>query len=113
MRTLVDPRGAWRGAERYICALSRLGYFSNGYIVPTNLKDRDEFHITIEEYLIALTSLVEELVHLSLYHPDSNRCSYLNRLVLRVMPLHWVTTSAQFSSTSLSRMFSQASKFSI
>ncbi|KAF9736424.1 hypothetical protein PMIN03_004975 [Paraphaeosphaeria minitans] len=33
--------------------------------VPTNLKDKDEFHITIEEYLIALTSLVEELTRLA------------------------------------------------
>jgi hypothetical protein len=35
---------------------------ANRITVPTNLKDRDEFHITIEEYLLALTSLVEELV---------------------------------------------------
>jgi hypothetical protein len=27
-----------------------------------NLKDRDEFHLTIEEYLHSLISLVEELV---------------------------------------------------
>lgn len=33
--------------------------------VPTNLKDKDEFHITLEEYLIALTSLVEELTRLA------------------------------------------------
>ena len=30
--------------------------------VPVNLKDRDEFHLTIEEYLHALISLIEELV---------------------------------------------------
>ena len=30
--------------------------------VPVNLKDRDAFHLTIEEYLQALISLVEELV---------------------------------------------------
>ena len=30
--------------------------------VPVNLKERDAFHITIEEYLLALTNLTEELV---------------------------------------------------
>ncbi|KAF2264744.1 Translin [Lojkania enalia] len=33
--------------------------------VPVNLKDRDEFHLTIEEYLQALISLVEELSRLA------------------------------------------------
>lgn len=32
------------------------------YIVPVNLKDKDAFHLTIEEYLQALISLIEELV---------------------------------------------------
>jgi hypothetical protein len=31
-------------------------------LVPVNLKDQDAFHLTIEEYLLALISLVEELV---------------------------------------------------
>jgi hypothetical protein len=41
-------------------------------IVPVNLKDEDAFHLTIEEYLLALISLVEELVSFSilLYIPD-------------------------------------------
>lgn len=30
--------------------------------VPVNLKDRDEFHLTIEEYLLSLISLIDELV---------------------------------------------------
>ena len=30
--------------------------------VPVNLKERDEFHLTLEEYLQSLISLVEELV---------------------------------------------------
>lgn len=33
--------------------------------VPTNLKDRDAFHITIEEYLLALLSLSDELARLA------------------------------------------------
>lgn len=33
--------------------------------VPTNLKDRDAFHITIEEYLLALTDLTQELSRLA------------------------------------------------
>ena len=31
-------------------------------VVPVNLKDRDAFHLTIEEYLLALVSLIDELV---------------------------------------------------
>ena len=30
-------------------------------VVPVNLKDRDAFHITIEEYLLALTDLSQEI----------------------------------------------------
>ncbi|ROV89069.1 hypothetical protein VPNG_10074 [Cytospora leucostoma] len=33
--------------------------------VPVNLKDRDAFHITIEEYLLAVTSLTDELARLA------------------------------------------------
>jgi hypothetical protein len=33
--------------------------------VPVNLKERDEFHLTLEEYLQSLISLVEELVRKS------------------------------------------------
>ncbi|KAL8916633.1 MAG: hypothetical protein Q9208_008392 [Pyrenodesmia sp. 3 TL-2023] len=34
-------------------------------VVPTNVKDRDTFHITTEEYLHALISLIEELARLA------------------------------------------------
>jgi predicted translin family RNA/ssDNA-binding protein len=34
-------------------------------LVPVNLKDRDAFHLTIEEYLLALVSLIEELSRLA------------------------------------------------
>ncbi|KAI8633972.1 putative sequence-specific DNA binding protein [Xylariaceae sp. FL1651] len=34
--------------------------------VPVNLKDRDAFHITIEEYLLALTDITEELSRLAM-----------------------------------------------
>ncbi|KAF5686078.1 translin [Fusarium circinatum] len=33
--------------------------------VPTNLKDRDAFHFTIEEYLLSLTDLTNELARLA------------------------------------------------
>ncbi|ROV89827.1 hypothetical protein VMCG_09482 [Cytospora schulzeri] len=33
--------------------------------VPVNLKDRDAFHISIEEYLLAVTSLTDELARLA------------------------------------------------
>ncbi|KHN96535.1 Translin family protein [Metarhizium album ARSEF 1941] len=35
------------------------------FSVPTNLKDRDAFHFTIEEYLLALTDLTPELARLA------------------------------------------------
>jgi hypothetical protein len=35
-------------------------------IVPVNLKDRDAFHVTIEEYLLALTDITEELSRLAM-----------------------------------------------
>ncbi|RYP46664.1 hypothetical protein DL768_007177 [Monosporascus sp. mg162] len=34
--------------------------------VPVNLKDKDAFHITIEEYLLAMTDITEELSRLSM-----------------------------------------------
>lgn len=34
-------------------------------LVPVNLKDRDAFHITIEEYLLAVTGLTDELARLA------------------------------------------------
>lgn len=37
-------------------------------IVPINLKEEDAFHLTIEEYLLALIAMVEELVR---YLPSS------------------------------------------
>ncbi|KAK8215392.1 Translin-1 [Zalaria obscura] len=33
--------------------------------VPVNLKDRDAFHLTIEEYLLALITLIDELARLA------------------------------------------------
>lgn len=35
--------------------------------MPDNLKDRDAFHLTIEEYLQALISFIEELVRVPTY----------------------------------------------
>ena len=34
--------------------------------MPINLKDRDAFHITIEEYLLALVSIIDELSRLAM-----------------------------------------------
>ncbi|KAI2473196.1 Translin [Annulohypoxylon bovei var. microspora] len=34
--------------------------------VPVNLKDRDAFHVTIEEYILALTDITEELSRLAM-----------------------------------------------
>ncbi|OAR03092.1 hypothetical protein LLEC1_03151, partial [Akanthomyces lecanii] len=35
------------------------------FAAPTNVKDRDTFHLTIEEYLLALTDLTQELGRLA------------------------------------------------
>ena len=37
------------------------------FLVPVNLKNQDSFHLTVEEYLLALVSLVEELVRYTSY----------------------------------------------
>lgn len=34
--------------------------------MPVNLKDRDAFHITVEEYILALTDITEELSRLAM-----------------------------------------------
>ena len=39
---------------------------TNTAAVPVNVKDRDVFHITIEEYLLAMTDITEELSRLSM-----------------------------------------------
>jgi hypothetical protein len=46
---------------------------TNTGAVPVNLKDRDEFHLSLEEYLQSLISLVEELVRHNLNHPHTRR----------------------------------------
>jgi predicted translin family RNA/ssDNA-binding protein len=42
------------------------GIATDMFTVPVNLKDRDAFHISIEEYLQALISLIEELARLAI-----------------------------------------------
>ena len=39
--------------------------FTDSYQVPVNLKDRDAFHITIEEYLLGLISVIDDLGRLA------------------------------------------------
>lgn len=39
---------------------------ANHATVPVNLKDRDAFHLTIEEYLLALTDVTQELSRLAI-----------------------------------------------
>lgn len=56
--------------------------------MPVNLKDRDEFHLTIEEYLQALISLVEELSRLarnSVTLGDYERPLLINQFVKDVL----------------------------
>lgn len=46
------------------CSLQKTNKLTNQK-VPTNLKDRDAFHITIEEYLLALIDLTQDLSRLA------------------------------------------------
>ena len=52
MTTLVNGCGTVPGLEWLLTI----------FLVPVNLKEQDAFHLTIEEYLLALISLIEELV---------------------------------------------------
>lgn len=61
--------------------------------MPVNLKDQDAFHLTIEEYLLALISLVEELVRtIGLCTFPGNSLIFFSRPVWLSIPLLWVTT---------------------
>ncbi|KKA19150.1 Recombination hotspot-binding protein (Translin) [Rasamsonia emersonii CBS 393.64] len=48
----------YKGANSSFLTIEEVGKFLD---VPVNLKGEDAFHLTIEEYLLALISLVEEL----------------------------------------------------
>ncbi|KAG9383482.1 Translin [Pyrenophora tritici-repentis] len=45
--------------------ISKEQYVADKETVPVNLKDRDEFHLSLEEYLQSLITLVEELTRLA------------------------------------------------
>ena len=45
--------------------------------VPVNVKDRDTFHITIEDYLHGLISLIDELVGSALFLCKSSLIIFL------------------------------------
>ena len=62
--TTPHHRGGRADHERYECPLSldENVLIRRNITVPVNLKDRDAFHLTIEEYLLALVSLIEDLV---------------------------------------------------
>lgn len=46
--------------------------------VPINLKEEDAFHLTIEEYLLALIAMVEELV--CYHHPRASLLFFESRV---------------------------------
>ena len=58
---------AWLGGELIRCT------------VPVNVKDEDTFHLTIEEYLLALVSLIEELVLLANVENIQRSLTFLRR----------------------------------
>jgi hypothetical protein len=82
----------------------------NCTVVPVNLKEQDAFHLTIEEYLLALIAMVEELVRvpvLYLTFISTNLCSLVWLLTLSL----WVTTPVPCKLAILSRSCSLDSSF--
>ncbi|WPH02592.1 Translin [Acrodontium crateriforme] len=55
-------KGSAQDAGKQLLSIEEVGQVMN---VPVNLKDRDAFHLTIEEYLLALISLLDELARLA------------------------------------------------
>lgn len=49
----------WAGDNARLLSIEEVG---TKFGVDVNLKDEDKFHLTIEEYLLALVSLIDELV---------------------------------------------------
>lgn len=64
-----DSPGSRRHLLRYVDLLplpiSAQTCLTQRLIVPTDVKDRDTFHLTIEEYLLSLTDLTGELCRLA------------------------------------------------
>lgn len=60
--------------------------------MPVNLKDRDAFHLTIEEYLLSLISLIDELVSEPTAHfislTPATSLSTTSVLLYALPPLH-------------------------
>ncbi|KAI4099846.1 MAG: hypothetical protein LQ339_005761 [Xanthoria mediterranea] len=54
--------GVYEPEQGTLLTISEVGSLMN---VPVDVKDRDVFHITTEEYLLALTDLIEELARLA------------------------------------------------
>ena len=81
--------------------ISKEQHVADNQIVPVNLKDRDEFHLSLEEYLQSLITLVEELVR----HPWPPLYPQTNnvRPASHVMPSLSVITSVHFLSINSSR----------
>jgi len=69
--------GIWRNdIQSVISSIQMVDWLKSGNLitleevgqrlnVPVNLKNEDSFHITIEDYLLALTSMIEELARLA------------------------------------------------
>ncbi|KAK3328021.1 Translin [Cercophora scortea] len=49
-----------------VCRLLTLDDIGALFSVPINLKDRDAFHITVEEYLLGLINIIDELSRLAM-----------------------------------------------
>jgi predicted translin family RNA/ssDNA-binding protein len=63
-RQTLHHRRGWGDPERYLPQLPAVARLT--VTVPVNLKDQDAFHITIEEYLQSLITLIEELARLAI-----------------------------------------------
>jgi hypothetical protein len=62
------------GKLRFLVFVREISFVLTWYmLVPVNLKEQDAFHLTIEEYLLALIGMVEELVGILFHWPCSVR----------------------------------------
>lgn len=65
-RPPTHPRRRRHHLQRFPPPSPSLSHLTNTpFPVPTNLKDRDAFHITIEEYLLSLTDQTQDLSRLA------------------------------------------------
>jgi len=98
--------GAVNGSTELLAPIDQVGQTLG---VPVNLKDEDRFHISIEEYLQSLITLIDELVRsTSLWTRVARGLFSMNRHDWQSIVSRWETLNGLFRSASLSRRCTRA-----